>query len=154
MDDNTSSEEIASHNNSTVLIDHTRDDNGINLLNTEEESDVTSIQYISGTNGISINEDENFIHKYYVPFLPAKNNEDAYSRSKYDSAKRRVRRNQKIILDLLWNKSKSFEWRVSLLLFVINETKLSSYMAQNSEYINSSNQKITPMIRWSKWFLT
>ena len=34
MDDNTASEEIASHNNSTGVIDHTCDDNGIYLLNT------------------------------------------------------------------------------------------------------------------------
>ena len=34
MDDNTASEEIESHQNSTGIIDHTCDDNGINLLNT------------------------------------------------------------------------------------------------------------------------
>ena len=35
MDDDNASEEIASHHNSTRVIDHTCDDNGINLLNTE-----------------------------------------------------------------------------------------------------------------------
>ena len=39
------SEEISSHNNSEKLIDHTCDDNGNNLLNKEEEPDVTSIYY-------------------------------------------------------------------------------------------------------------
>ena len=33
-DDNTASEEIASHHNSTGVIDNTCDDNGINLFNT------------------------------------------------------------------------------------------------------------------------
>ena len=68
MDDNNASEEIASHQNSTGVIDHTCDDNVINLLNTEEEADVTSIQYINETNDISMNYDENVIHRYYVPF--------------------------------------------------------------------------------------
>ena len=43
-----------------------------------------------------MNDDENFIHKYYAPFLQSKNNEDVSFRSEYDSAKRRVRRNRKI----------------------------------------------------------
>ena len=47
--------------------------------------DVASIQYINVTNGISMNDDENFIHKYYAPFLPSKNNESLYSGSEYDS---------------------------------------------------------------------
>ena len=34
IDDNTASEEIASHQNSTGVSDHTCDENGINLLNT------------------------------------------------------------------------------------------------------------------------
>ena len=34
MDDNNVSEEIASHQNSTGVIDHTCDGNGINVLNT------------------------------------------------------------------------------------------------------------------------
>ena len=46
--------------------------------------DVTSIQYINGTNDISINDDANYIHKYYAPFLPSKNNEYVSSRSEYD----------------------------------------------------------------------
>ena len=56
--------------------------------------------------------DENVIHKYYVLFLSSKNREYAYYRSEYDSAKRRVFRNKDIILDLLLNKSQSFEWQV------------------------------------------
>ena len=42
----------------------------MNLINTEEEADVISIKSINGTNDISINEDEYFIHKYYAQFLP------------------------------------------------------------------------------------
>ena len=83
MDDNTASEEIASHKNPAGAIDHTCDDNGINLPNTEEEAYVTSIQYINGNNDTSMNEDENIIHKYYAPFLPSNNNEDVSSSSEY-----------------------------------------------------------------------
>ena len=46
-----------------------------------------------------------------------------------------------IILDVLLNKSKSFEWQVKLLFFVLNYNKLSPHMAQISEHIKSSNQK-------------
>ena len=48
-----------------------------------------------------MNDDENFINKYYEPFLPSNNNEDVSSGSEYDPAKRRVRHNKNIILDLL-----------------------------------------------------
>ena len=71
--------------------------------------DVTSVQYIYGTNDISMNDDETFIHKYYSPFLLSKNHEDIPSGLEYDTAKRRVRRNKNIILNLLFNKSNSFE---------------------------------------------
>ena len=57
-------------------------------------------------------DDENFIHKYYEPFLPSNNNEDVSSGSEYDSAKLRVHRNKKIILGIFLNKSKGFEWQV------------------------------------------
>ena len=76
MEDGNASEEIVSHHNSTGVIYHTYNDKVINLLNKEEEADITSIQSIHGTNDISMNYDENFIHKYYAPFLPSKNNED------------------------------------------------------------------------------
>ena len=79
MDDNNASEEIAFHHNSTGVIYHTCDDNGNNLLNTEEEADFTSTQYINRTNDISMNDDEIFIHKYYAPFLSSKNHEDMSS---------------------------------------------------------------------------
>ena len=36
MDDKNSSEEISSHHNSVGVIDHTCDEYGINLLNTDE----------------------------------------------------------------------------------------------------------------------
>ena len=70
MDDNNESEELESHQNSTGVIDHTCDDNGTNLLNTEEESDFTSIQFINWNNDISMIDDGHFVHKYYAPFLP------------------------------------------------------------------------------------
>ena len=41
------SEEISSHKNSLEMIDNTQYDNGINSVNTEEESDVTSIHSIN-----------------------------------------------------------------------------------------------------------
>ena len=103
--------------------------------------DVTSIQYINGTNYISINYNDNFIHKYYAPFLPSNNNEVVLSGSEYNSEKHRLRHNNNIFYYFLLNKSKSFEWQVSLLFF-INDTTLSSHMSQISEHINSSNHKI------------
>ena len=104
--------------------------------------DVTYIQSINGTNYISTNDDKICIRKYYAPFLPSKNNEDVSSGPEYDSTKWRIHRNKKNILDLLLNKSRSFEWQVSLLLFVINGTKLSLNMDEISEHINSSNHVI------------
>ena len=89
-----------------------------------------------------MNDDENFIYKYYAQSLPSNNNSDVYSGSKYDTTKQIVRCNKRIILDLLLNKSNSFEWQVSLLFFVINDKKISSHMAHISEHINSSNRKI------------
>ena len=44
-------------------------------------------------------------------------------------------------MDLLLNRSKRFEWQISLLFFVINDKKLSSHMAKRIDNINSSNQK-------------
>ena len=45
------------------------------LLNTEEGVDFISINYTNTTNDISINDDDNLIHKYYAPFLSEKNHE-------------------------------------------------------------------------------
>ena len=42
MDDKNTREEISCHQNSAEVIYHTRDDNGNNVLNIEEEADVTS----------------------------------------------------------------------------------------------------------------
>ena len=64
-----------------------------------------------------MNDDANFIHKYYAPFLQSNNHEDISSGSEYDSAKRRIRHNKKIILNLLLNKAKIFEWQVSFVIF-------------------------------------
>ena len=89
-----------------------------------------------------MNDYENFIHEYYAPFLSSNNHEDVSSGSDYDSAKLIVFRNKNIILDLLLNKSDSFEWRLSLISFILYDKKLSSYMDHISEHINSSNQKI------------
>ena len=75
-DDNKTSEEISCHQNSAEVMDHTCGNNGNNALNIEEESDVTSINYINETTGISMNDDNNYMHKYYAPFLSSKNDGD------------------------------------------------------------------------------
>ena len=45
-----------------------------------------------------MNDDDNYMHKYYATFLSSNNHEDVSSRSEYDSAKRRVF----VIKILLW----------------------------------------------------
>ena len=87
-----------------------------------------------------MNDDDNYMHKYYATFLSSKNHEDVSSGSEYDSVKLRFFCNKNIILNLLLNIF--FKWQVSLLFFVLNDNKLSSYMAQISKHINSSNHKI------------
>ena len=57
-----------------------------------------------------MNDDGNFIHKYYAPFISSNNHEYVSSGSEYDLAKQRVRHNKNILSDLLLNKSNSFEW--------------------------------------------
>ena len=136
MIDNNESEELAYHQNSTGAIAHTCDDNIINLVNEEEEQDFKSIQSISVTNDISMNDDETFIHKYYAPFLPSNNNEDVSSGSEFDSEKQILRCNKNIILDLLLDKSNIFKWQLSFLFFVLNNRKLSPYIAHISKQIN------------------
>ena len=51
------------------------------LLNTEEEADLTPILSINATNDISMKDDDNFIHKYYAPFLSSKKHDNMYSGS-------------------------------------------------------------------------
>ena len=63
---------------------------------------------------------DNFIHKYYLPLFWSNNHEDVSSGSEYDSAKLTVRRQKNVILDLILNKSKSFESQISLILFFLN----------------------------------
>ena len=75
LDDNNISEEISSHKNPAEINDHICDENGMNLVNTEEESDVTPIHYIKATNYISMNDDDTYINKYYSQFLSSKNHE-------------------------------------------------------------------------------
>ena len=53
-------------------MDHTCNDNGNNVLNIEE-SDVTYIHSINATNDTSMNNDDNYMHKYYAPFLSSNN---------------------------------------------------------------------------------
>ena len=88
-----------------------------------------------------MNDEKNYIHKYYAQFLSSNNHSYVYSGSEYYSEKRRICRQKNIILDLLLKKLKSFEWQESLLIF-LNNKKLSSNMVQISEHINSSNHKI------------
>ena len=66
--------------------------------------DVKFIYSIDETNYIPTNDDENYMHKYYVPFLSSNNHEYLSYGSEYDSVKRRVCFNKNIILDLLLNK--------------------------------------------------
>ena len=54
MDDNNISEDILYYTNLAEAIDHKCDENGTNLLNTEKEADVTSIDYINETNDTSM----------------------------------------------------------------------------------------------------
>ena len=56
-DQNHISEEISSHENSTEIFDHACGDSGINLVNTEEEVDITCINSSNETNAISKNDD-------------------------------------------------------------------------------------------------
>ena len=81
MYDKNESEEISSHQNSTEVIDHAFDYNEINLINTEEEADVTPNHSIKSTNDVSMDYDPNFIHKYYAPFLSLKIHEGIFSGS-------------------------------------------------------------------------
>ena len=46
-----------------------------------------------------MNDDNNFIHKYYAPFLSPNNYADVSSGSEYDSVKQRVFHHKKIIFD-------------------------------------------------------
>ena len=63
-DEKNISEEILSHQNLSEIIDHTCDYNGINLVNTEGEADVTFIYSINATNDMSMNDDDTYTHKY------------------------------------------------------------------------------------------
>ena len=47
-------------------MDYTCDNKENNVLNIEEKVDVTSIHYINANNDISMNDDENYMHKYYA----------------------------------------------------------------------------------------
>ena len=79
MDKNNIGEAISSDKNSSEIIDHTYDDNGINSVNIEEEYNVTFIISINAINDISMNYGENYMHKYYAPFLSSKNHADIFS---------------------------------------------------------------------------
>ena len=48
-----------------------------------------------------MNDDDNYIHKYYAPFLSSKNHDDVSSGSEYYSEKGRVCRQKNNILGLL-----------------------------------------------------
>ena len=63
-----------------------------------------------------MNDDENFIHKYYAYLLPSNNHEDISSGSEYDASEQRVLHNKNIILDLLLNKSRGVKMQLPLSL--------------------------------------
>ena len=104
MDENSISEQIQFHKSSADIIDHTCDDNGINLHNIEEEADVTLIHYINATNDRSMNNNDQFIHNYYSPFVLSNNHEDLSSISEYYPEIQTVCCNKNIILELLLKK--------------------------------------------------
>ena len=54
--------------NPVEIIDHACDESGINLLNSQKKVDFTCIHSSNETNKISMNDDKNYIHKYYAPF--------------------------------------------------------------------------------------
>ena len=100
-----------------------------------------------------MNNDKNYIYKYYAPFLSSKNHEYVSPGSEYDSSKRRVSHQKNIILDLLLDKSNSFEWQVSLLFF------LSTTRNYHHIWIRLLNTLITQtkknyMIKQAKLLLT
>ena len=150
MDKNNISEEISSHHNSVKGVDHACDENGKNLLNKEEKADITSINYINAANAISMNDYGNFIHKDYSPFLSSNNHEYVSSVSEYDSGKRIVCHNENKFSDLSLNKSKSFEWQVSLLFFSQRQEIFITYGSDYWQHINSSNHKIHSHDQMSK----
>ena len=54
--------------------------------------DVTYIHSINENNNVSMNDDDNYIHKYYATFLSSNNNEDVFLVSENCSYKQRVYR--------------------------------------------------------------
>ena len=66
--DNNAKEEISCHQNPEEVFQHACDNNGNNFLNIKEEVYVVYIHSINATNNISINEYDNFIHKYFAQF--------------------------------------------------------------------------------------
>ena len=78
---NNTNEEISCHQKPAEVIDYIYNDNVNIVLNIEEEKDITSIHYINKTNDMSMNDDDNFIHEYYAPFLSWNNHEYASCRS-------------------------------------------------------------------------
>ena len=67
------------HQNPVQIFDHTCDDNGIKLINTEEAVDVAYIHYINASNDLSMNYDDNYVHKYYAPFVSSTNHQGVFS---------------------------------------------------------------------------
>ena len=87
-------------------------------------------------------DDDNFIHKYYAPFLSSINHENVSFGSEYDLAKRRVCRHKNIILDLLLNQSKSLDWRVYY--FLLSTTRNCHHIWFSS--VNTLIPQITKFI--------
>ena len=84
---------------------------------------------INATNDITINDDENFINKYYAPFILSNNHKDISLLDQNMISENRILcRHKNIILDLLLKKSNSFKWQVLLLCFLLNNKKISSHM--------------------------
>ena len=108
---------------------------------------VTYIHSINETNHISINYDNNYIHKYYASFLSSKNNEDLSLGSEYDAEKQICFRLKNIILVLLLKQSNSFKCQVSLLLLLLAEINYNHICIRLLDTLNTQIAKLILMIK-------
>ena len=90
--------------------------------------DVTCKYSTNETYDISKNYDGKTFHKYYAPFHRQITTK-VYIQQNIIKQKAELVVIKKVIFYLLLYKSKSFEWQIYLLFFVLNYKKLSLHMA-------------------------
>ena len=95
--------------------------------------DATSIHSINAANNISMNDAENFIHKYYAQFFLSKNHADLSSVLEYDSEKQRVF-HKKLYFGFTIKYIKEFWMAGIIVIFVLNDKKFPSQMNHISEH--------------------